>query len=111
MVRKLVNRRRSRSSSDMSSTAKTEMPRSGPPSSAHARAVRSAWRRSLPTVSGPRSPAVVASSQLNLLRGDLVGDGAGVAWHGGRVRVDLVGQQLPGAGDAGDRKSTRLKSR
>ena len=50
---------------------------------------------------GPRSPAVAASSQLNLVRGDLVGDGAGVAWHGGRVRVDLVGQQLQGAGDAG----------
>ena len=40
-------------------------------------------------------------SQLNAVRGDLVGDGAGVAGHGGRVRVDLVEEQFQGAGDAG----------
>src|ERR1035441_4923499 len=35
------------------------------------------------------------------VRGDLVGDGAGVAGHGGRVGVDLVEEQFQGAGDAG----------
>jgi hypothetical protein len=61
-ARKLVNRRRSRSSSGMSRTAKTDMPKSGRPSSAQARVVRSAWRRSLPTVSGPpRTRSVTAA--------------------------------------------------
>src|ERR1035441_3286495 len=49
----------------------------------------------------PRSPAVAVWSQLNSVRGDLVGDGAGVAGHGGRVGVDLVEEQFQGAGDAG----------
>jgi hypothetical protein len=31
--------------------------------------------------------------------GDLVGDGPGVAGHGGRVLVDLVEEQPQGAGD------------
>jgi len=61
-VRKLANRRRSRSSRGMSSTAKTDMPRSGRPSSAHARAVRSAWRRSLSTVSEPPRMRSVAAA-------------------------------------------------
>ena len=52
-------------------------------------------------MAGPRSPAVAVWSQLNAVRGDLVGDGAGVAGHGGRVRVDLVEEQFQGAGDAG----------
>src|ERR1017187_3157592 len=47
---------------------------------------------------GPRSPAVAVWSQLNSVRGDLVGDGAGVAGHGGRVGVDLVEEQFQGAG-------------
>ena len=34
------------------------------------------------------------------VRGDLVGDGAGVAGHGGRGGVDLVDEQGQGAGDA-----------
>ena len=34
------------------------------------------------------------------VRGDLVGDGAGVAGHGGRCGVDLVDEQGQGAGDA-----------
>src|ERR1039457_2232822 len=46
----------------------------------------------------PRSPAVAFWSQLNSVRGDLVGDGAGVAGHGGRVGVDLVEEQFQGAG-------------
>src|ERR1035441_9650949 len=54
----------------------------------------SPWR------AGPGSPAVGVWSQLNAVRGDLVGDGAGVAGHGGRVRVDLVEQEVQGAGDA-----------
>src|ERR1039458_8362136 len=54
------------------------------------------WRKP-----GPRSPAVAVWSQLNSVRGDLVGDGAGVAGHGGRVGVDLVEEQFQGAGDAG----------
>ena len=49
----------------------------------------------------PRSPAVAGGSQLNRVAGDLVGDGAGVAGHGGRGGVDLAGQQLECAGDAG----------
>ena len=57
-----MNRRRSRSSSGMSSTAKTDIPRSGRPSSARARAVRPAWRRSLSTVSGPPRMRGVAAA-------------------------------------------------
>ena len=34
-------------------------------------------------------------------RGELVGDGAAVAGHGGRGGVDLLDQQGQGAGDAG----------
>src|ERR1022692_4325853 len=43
----------------------------------------------------PRSPAAAVWSQLNSVRGDLVGDGAGVAGHGGR------GGLLEGDGDRG----------
>ena len=50
----------------------------------------------------PRSPATAVRLGLNAgSRGELVGDGAGVAWHGGRGGVDLVDEQGQGAGDAG----------
>src|SRR6266496_3720288 len=43
---------------------------------------------------GPRSPALTVRRELNAwFRGDLIGDGASVAGHGGRGRVDLVDQQ------------------
>src|SRR5712692_5778762 len=52
--------------------------------------------------SGPRSPAMAVRLGLNAgSRGELVGDGAGVARHGGRGGVDLVDEQGQGAGDAG----------
>src|SRR5258708_15250411 len=54
------------------------------------------------TPGGPRSPAMAVRLGLNAgSRGELVGDGAGVARHGGRGCVDLVDEQGQGAGDAG----------
>src|SRR5271169_5087331 len=51
---------------------------------------------------GPRSPARTVRPKLNAgLRGEVVGDGAVVAGHGGRGGVYLLDQQGQGAGDAG----------
>src|SRR5260370_31219781 len=51
----------------------------------------------------PRSPEGAVGLVLNSLGrfGQLVGDGPGVAGHGGRGGVDLVDEQGQGAGDAG----------
>src|SRR6266496_4112058 len=52
--------------------------------------------------SGPRSPAKAVRLGLNAGPWDeVVGDGAVVAWHGGRGGVDLLDEQRQGAGDAG----------
>src|ERR1039457_7439202 len=48
---------------------------------------------------GLRPPAVVGWLQLNPVAGELVGDGAGGAGHGGRGGVDLVDEQGQGACD------------
>jgi hypothetical protein len=51
---------------------------------------------------GLRSPAGAVRPGLNAgLRGEMVGDGAVVAGHGGQGGVDLLDQQGEGAGDAG----------
>ena len=53
-------------------------------------------------VSRSRSPARTVRPKLNAgLRGEVVGDGAVVAGHGGRGGVDLLDEQGQGAGDAG----------
>jgi len=53
-------------------------------------------------VAGPRSPAMAVRLGLNAgSRGELVGDGPGVARHDGRGGVDLVDEQGQGAGDVG----------
>src|SRR5712692_6439429 len=61
------------------------------------------WRVQLRSrLDGLRSPAMAVRLGLNAgSRGELVGDGAGVARHGGRGGVDLVDEQGQGAGDAG----------
>ena len=51
---------------------------------------------------GLRSPAKAVRLGLNAGPWDeVVGDGAVVAWHGGRGGVDLLDEQRQGAGDAG----------
>jgi hypothetical protein len=59
------------------------------------------WKRTFRA--GLRSPEGAVGLVLNSLGrfGQLVGDGPGVAGHGGRGGVDLVDQQRQGAGDAG----------
>src|SRR5207249_7853474 len=52
-------------------------------------------------LTGLRSPEDAAGVVLNRrVRGELVGDGPGVAWHRGRDGVDLVDEQGQGAGYA-----------
>ena len=55
-------------------------------------------RKTRAQISGNRSALFVGSG---LVCGELVGDGPGVAGHGGRGVVDLVDEQGQGAGDAG----------
>ena len=57
---------------------------------------------SRPSGGGPRSPAKAVRLELKAgVRGEVVGDGAGVAGHDGRGGVDLLDEQRQGAGDAG----------
>src|SRR5258708_15682995 len=54
------------------------------------------------TPGGPRSPAMAVRLGLNAgSRGELVGDGAGVAWHGGGGGGYFLGGGGGGAGGAG----------
>src|SRR6266496_6165502 len=60
------------------------------------------FRKPYAVLRGPRSPAKAVRLELNAgSRGEVVGDGAGVAGHDGRGGVDLLDEQGQGAGDAG----------
>src|ERR1035441_7334661 len=60
------------------------------------------WGFTVVSEGGLRSPARTVRPELNAgLRGEVVGDGAVVAGHGGRGGVDLLDEQDQGAGDAG----------